>query len=195
MERQREDKWESSYRREADAIHVPAELMEKTRQAMERAMAEEAGVPQPENMRKTGGKRTSRKKTAGILAAAACLCLVFLGSYLIYGSRQDGDLHVIQMTASQDNWDLGVNLGVAGTAGEEAGIWFRSVPSEAFLPEELWQGEASRVDGREVHIGYDKEQELWCAAWEDDGTYYYAEAGEMEEKDFLKELKKIWNSL
>ena len=52
-----------------------------------------------------------------------------------------------------------------------------------------------RVDGREVHIGYDKEQELWCAAWEDDGTYYYAEAGEMEEKDFLKELKKIWNSL
>ena len=117
MERQREDKWESSYRREADAIHVPEALMEKTRQAMERAMA------------------------------------------------------------------------------EEAGIWFRSVPSEAFLPEELWQGEASRVDGREVHIGYDKEQELWCAAWEDDGTYYYAEAGEMEEKDFLKELKKIWNSL
>ena len=102
---------------------------------------------------------------------------------------------MIQMTASQDNWDLGVNLGVAGTAGEEAGIWFRSVPSEAFLPEELWQGEASRVDGREVHIGYDKEQELWCAAWEDDGTYYYAEVGEMEEKDFLKELKKIWNSL
>ena len=99
------------------------------------------------------------------------------------------------MTASQDNWDLGVNLGVAGTSGEEAGIWFRSVPSEAFLPEELRQGEASRVDGQEVHIGYDKEQELWCAAWEDDGTYYYAEAGEMEEKDFLKELKKIWNSL
>ena len=119
MERQREDKWESSYRREADAIHVPEALMEKTRQAMERAMEEEAGVPQPENMRKTGGKRTSRKKTAGILAAAACLCLVFLGSYLIYGSRQAGDLHVIQMTASQDNWDLGVNLGVAGTAGEQ----------------------------------------------------------------------------
>ena len=152
MERQREDKWESSYRREADAIHVPEALMEKTRQAMERAMAEEAGVPQPENMRKTGGKRTPRKKTAGILAAAACLCLVFLGSYLIYGSRQAGDLHVIQMTASQDNWDLGVNLGVAGTSGEEAGIWFRSVPSEAFLPEELWQGEASRVDGREVPL-------------------------------------------
>ena len=107
MERQREDKWESSYRREADAIHVPEALMEKTRQAMERAMAEERGAPQPENMRKTGGKRTSRKKTAGILAAAACLCLVFLGSYLIYGSRQAGDLHVIQMTASQDNWDLG----------------------------------------------------------------------------------------
>lgn len=185
MERRQEKEWENSYQREADSIHVPAELMEKTRQAMERAMAEEA----------VSAKKKTRRRMAGILAAAACLCLVFLGSYLIYGSRQDGDLHVIQMTASQDNWDLGINLGSAGTSGEEADIWFRSVPSEAFLPEELWQGEASRVDGQEVHIGYDKEQALWCAAWEDDGTYYYAEASEMEEKDFLKELKKIWNSL
>lgn len=74
MERQREDKWESSYRREADAIHVPEALMEKTRQAMERAMAEEAGVPQPENMRKTGGKRTSRKKTAGDPCSGQPVC-------------------------------------------------------------------------------------------------------------------------
>src|SRR5699024_4522683 len=133
--------------------------------------------------------------TAGVLAAAACVCLVFLRRYLLYGSRQAGDRHVIQVSASQDNWGLVVDLGVTGPSGGEAGLSCRRVPSEAFLAKEVWQGEASRVDGREVHIGYDKEQELWCAAWEDDGTYYYAEAREMEEKDFLKELKKIWNSL
>lgn len=186
-ENQKESLWEYSYRLETENIHVPESLKDKTLEAMRQAMEEE-----PKRHRKKNWA------AAGILAAAACLCLVLLGNYTgLLGGTGD-EIHVAKVAEQAGQWDLEMNLGQAGSSEEEEeardGISVQEVPSAKFLPQGLWEADTSYVEGREVKIGRDPDQSCWYAAWESEDVYYFAEGEDMSQEEFVEELKKIWKS-
>ena len=135
-ENQKESLWEYSYRLETENIHVPESLKDKTLEAMRQAMEEE-----PKRHRKKNWA------AAGILAAAACLCLVLLGNYTgLLGGTGD-EIHVAKVAEQAGQWDLEMNLGQAGSSEEEEeardGISVQEVPSAKFLPQGLWEAPGS----------------------------------------------------
>lgn len=185
---------ENQYRREADEIHAPKELIERTRAAMqaeERRLAEETKLESiPKNI-----YRWRR------YAAAACVGLFILGGYAGYRYRADNFIHVQQIaalehhTGEEDNeWNIGMSLGHADHTQEKDDstekIQVISGEDRSIVPEELWKVDKSRIKGIDLYIGHVEEEDMYCAAWEYEGIYYYAESKNVEENDFLSDLKK-----
>lgn len=46
------------------------------------------------------------------------------------------------------------------------------------------------IEGQEVYIGTDQNKGTYYAAWEKEGTYYYASSNSTKEEKFLDYLKK-----
>ena len=191
---------ENQYRREADEIHAPKELVERTRAAMlaeEKRMAEEE-LAEEAKPQKNMSKKIYRWRK---YAVAACVGLFILGGYAGYRYRADNFVHVQQLAALEQHtneegskWNIGMSLGHVENTQEKDDrsekMKVISGEDRSIVPEGLWEVEKSRIKGLDLYIGYVEKEKMYYAAWEYEGIYYYAEAGNMEENDFLDYLKK-----
>lgn len=211
---------ENAYKREADRIHAPKDLMERTRAAMlaeEARLAEEAEAAEETGLSEER-KRTEEVKTAGPgyqaarqttkkiyrwrrYAAAACIGLLALGGYGGYRYRADNYVHIQELADLEyedSEWNIGMSLGQAGKKAEQDNkgtdngekVQVVSGKDESAAPKELWEKEKSRIKGVDIYIGFAEEENTYYAAWEYDGIYYCASARAIEEKEFLNYLKK-----
>lgn len=195
---------ENQYKREADKIHAPQDLIERTRAAMQ---AEEAKFEKKQRRHFGKDKRVSGKTHRWIgYVAAACIGLLVVAGYGGYRYRTDDVIRIQELAAFEKtggSWELGMSLGQKGTVlekeseGEYDGGRFHisSVKDRGAVPKELWKTEKSRIKGVDAYIGYVKEESAYYAVWEEEDIYYIASAEGMTEKSFLKNLKKSIDNL
>lgn len=161
---------EKQYKEAMDSIHVPEELMNRTREAV---------------------REEEKKKKIRVMirytAAAACFCLVCLGAWGI--AVRDVVVVGDFKTASAD-MTVGMNLGKHGEEESKGELDVRKCESAEEVPEGLWELESSRISRQTVYIGRD-EDGVWHAAYEKDGEIFYITADDMDEKEFVKNLKEI----
>ena len=176
---------ENPYKKEAEQIHAPAELVERTRAALR---MEEADL---EN------KKKKRIHKWGVYAAAACISIAVLGVYGGYKYRVDNFVEIseIKVADRTDSWQTGISLGQRTESFEDDGsrqekVTVVSGTDRSAVPEALWEIPASRINKTDVYIGYDEQKGIYYAAWEKEGICWLAYAGEMKKKDFLKYLKE-----
>lgn len=156
---------ENPYREEVQKLHVPRELMERTRTVMQ----EEAV-----RMEKEKGKRIYRW---GAYAAVACICIAALGGYGGYRYHADNFTVISEVEVAErtDSWETGISLGKVEKESEkdedkqEEKVTAVSEEDRSIVPEVLWEVPVSRVRGQEIYIGCDKEKETYYAAWEKEG--------------------------
>lgn len=160
------------YRKANDRIHVPEELMQRTKEA----------VRQEEKKQKI---RTIQRYTA----LAACFCLICLGAWMV--TRQDRII-VQDVEIARTEMEAGMNFGIHGSDQEREESTFHTeiYDSKGDVPKEIWQLRPSRVSGQEVYIGR-TDDGVWHAAFEKDGTYIYATEDHAEEEEFTEHLKEI----
>ena len=160
------------YRKANDRIHVPEELMQRTKEA----------VRQEEKKQKI---RTIQRYTA----LAACLCLICLGAWMVM--RRDRII-VQDVQIARTDMETGMNFGIHGSDQKREDSTFHTeiCESKEDVPEEMWQLRPSRISGQEVYIGR-TDDGVWHAAFEKDGTYIYATEDHAEEKEFTEHLKEI----
>lgn len=160
------------YRKANDRIHVPEELMQRTKEA----------VRQEEKKQKI---RTIQRYTV----LAACFCLICLGAWMV--TRQDWII-VQEVEIVRTEIEAGMNFGIHGSDQEREESTFHTeiYDSKGDVPEEMWQLRPSRVSGQKVYIGR-TDDGVWHAAFEKDGTYIYATEDHAEEEDFTEHLKQI----
>ena len=145
------------------------------------------------------------------MAAAACLCLVCFG-VLSFSVR---DRIIVQdVEISQDEFSAGMNLGGNGIAGDDEAIRDISAgdgeteeqdgqkentqntdirvekyDSADEVPGEMWELQPSRINRQQVYIG--RSGDIWYAAFEKDGVYWFAEADNTTEEELAEYLKNI----
>ena len=126
--------------------------------------------------------------------AAACICIVILGVYGGYRYYAGNHINVgdIVLSQSDDNgWEIGVELGRMDPKQEEdSPVQIVSGNERSIAPKQLWEIKPSMIEGQEVHIGTDQNKGTYYAAWEKEGTYYYASSNSTKEEKFLDYLKK-----
>lgn len=187
---------QEQYREANDRVRVPEELLRRT----------EAAVRQEEKKRKI---YVFRRYAA--VAAAACLCLVCFG-VLSFSVR---DRIIVQdVEISQDEFSAGMNLGGNGIAGDDeairdisagdgeteeqdgqkentqnTNIRVEKYDSADEVPGEMWELQPSRINRQQVYIG--RSGDIWYAAFEKDGVYWFAEADNTTEEELAEYLKNI----
>lgn len=163
---------EEQYRKANDRIHVPEELMQRTR----------AAVRREEKKQKI---RVIRRYTA----LAACFCLICLGAWMFMGRDQ---IIVQDVEIARTDMSVGMNLGIRDSdqGSEERTFYTETYDSKEEIPDEMWELRPSRVSGQEVYIGK-SDDGVWHAAFEKDGAYIYATEKNAEEKEFTGHLKEI----
>lgn len=160
------------YRKANDRIHVPEELMQRTKEA----------VRQEEKKQKV---RTIQR----YIVLAACFCLVCLGVWRFTGRDQ---IIVQEVEIVRTEMSIGMNLGSHDTGSDREGsaLHTEAYDSRDDVPAEMWELKPSRISGQEVYIGR-SDDGTWHAAFEKDGTYIYATEIGIEEEEFTAHLKLI----
>ena len=187
---------QEQYRKANDMIHAPEDLIRRT----------EAAVRQEKNRRK---KYVFRRYAA--VAAAACLCLVCFG---IWNFSVRDRIIIQDVEISENEFPAGLNLGGHDVPGGEGEI--QKIPAEDGgsgnqdterettgsldvrvekydsadeVPEEMWELKPSRINRQEVYIG--RADDTWYAAFEKDGTYWFAEADSTTEEELTEYLRNV----
>ena len=160
------------YRKANDRIHVPEELMQRTKEA----------VRQEEKKQKV---RTIQR----YIVLAACFCLVCLGVWRFTGRDR---IIVQEVEIARTEMSIGMNLGShdAGSDREGSALYTKEYDLKDRVPAEMWELKPSRISGQEVYIGR-SDDGTWHAAFEKDGTYIYATEKGIEEEEFAAHLKLI----
>ena len=160
------------YRKANDRIHVPEELMQRTKEA----------VRQEEKKQKV---RTIQR----YIVLAACFCLVCLGVWRFTGRDR---IIVQEVEIDRTEMSIGLNLGKHEVEADgDKGVFQADVcETREEVPEELWELEPSRISGQEIYIGKTADG-VWHAAFENDGEVWYATGEGMQEDEFTDRLKDI----
>ena len=190
------DNFEKRYKDEVSQIRAPRDLVERTRTAMQaEASTFCRNEKEPDQMAEDQNRKKKQYMRRWIPAiAAACICIVILGVYGGYRYYAGNHINVgdIVLSQSDDNgWEIGVELGRMDPKQEEdSPVQIVSGNERSIAPKQLWEIKPSMIEGQEVHIGTDQNKGTYYAAWEKEGTYYYASSNSTKEEKFLDYLKE-----
>lgn len=157
------------FKKEIEKIHAPKELVERTKARVKDA------------------QRSQRNRIwiqrSSIITAA--VVLVGLSSYIYIDSQTSIQVETI----SKNSMDLDANLGGVGNDLKKEKIIVKEYQDSSDIPGFILAVEPSKVNGIDVYIGKDK-KEVYYAYYEKDQWFYFVEARNVSEEEFLSHIKE-----
>ena len=165
------------YQKEAAKIHVPAELLQKTKQAMR----------EEEEKQRKSGKRGKIILFRSLTAAAAAIILLAVG-YPALSS-------FFQVKSGEDNRNVQIQLAEQKPAGMDkiekpAGAGLVTEETEK-MPEEFKTGEEIQIGNQTFRLIRESDSSYLKAYYEKEQTGYVVSSQITDEKVFLEELSQL----